>query len=65
VVVHGEEVGDRVVGLVGGYIRWSGLVTDGPQATVLVERIAGRQLDPLGRQLMQIAADLGGHTSPR
>jgi hypothetical protein len=59
VLVHGEEVGDRVVGLVGGYIRWSALVSDGPQAIVLVERIAGRQLDPLGRQLMQIAADLG------
>ncbi|HWC66967.1 MAG TPA: hypothetical protein VG478_02800, partial [Acidimicrobiales bacterium] len=59
VLVHGDEVGDRVVGLVGGYIRWAGFVTDGAQATVLVERIAGRQLDPLGRQLMQMAAELG------
>lgn len=61
VVVHGEEVGDRIVGLVGGYIRWAGLVRDGPQATVLVERIAGRQLDPLGRSLMELAAALGGN----
>jgi hypothetical protein len=62
VVVHGEEVGDRLVGLVGGYIRWAGLVNDGPQAVMLVERIAGRQLDPLGRSLMQTAADLGEGT---
>ena len=30
VVLHGEEVGDRIAGLVGGYIRWAGMVPDGP-----------------------------------
>ena len=27
-IVHGEELGDRIVGIMGGYIRWSGLVED-------------------------------------
>jgi hypothetical protein len=58
VVVHGEEVSDRVIGLVGGYIRWAGLVTDGPQSVTLIERISGKQLDPFGRSLVQLAGDL-------
>ena len=52
VVVHGEEVGDRIVGIMGGYIRWSGLVKDGSQAIAITERIAGRQLDPWARELI-------------
>ncbi len=58
VVVHGEEVSDRVIGLVGGYIRWAGLVTDGPQSVTLIERISGKQLDPFGRGLVQLAGEL-------
>jgi hypothetical protein len=57
VVLHGEEVGDRVAGLAGGYIRWAGMVPDGPQAVSIIERITGRQLDPFGRNLIALAAD--------
>ena len=32
VIVHGEEVGDRIVGIMGGYIRWAGLVEDSTKA---------------------------------
>ena len=52
VLVHGEEVGDRLIGIMGGYIRWSGLVKDGSQAIAITERIAGRQLDPWARELI-------------
>ena len=52
VILHGEEVGDRIVGMMGGYIRWSGLVTDGNQAIGITERIASRQLDPFARELI-------------
>ena len=52
VIVHAEEVSDRLVGLMGGYIRWSGLVDDAPQAIILTERIGGRQLDPDSRELI-------------
>src|SRR5690606_39514410 len=31
VVVHNENVDDRLVGIMGGYIRWSGLVEDPSQ----------------------------------
>ena len=52
VVVHGEEVGDRLLGIMGGFIRWSGLVDDGSQAITVSERIAGHQLDPSARELI-------------
>jgi hypothetical protein len=58
VVVHGEEVGDRIMGLMGGYIRWAGLVEDESQAITITERIAGRQLDPAARSLIMRAIDL-------
>jgi hypothetical protein len=58
VIVHGEEVGDRLMGIMGGYIRWAGLVSDGSQAITITERIAGRQLDPFARELILRAADL-------
>ncbi|MEO1056353.1 MAG: hypothetical protein AAFY28_05495 [Actinomycetota bacterium] len=58
VVVHGEEVGDRIIGVMGGYIRWSGLVDDPTHAIQVTERIAGRQLDPFARELIMRAHEL-------
>ena len=51
-IVHGEEVGDRIVGIMGGYIRWAGLVDDDTQAITVTERLAGRQLDPFARNVI-------------
>jgi hypothetical protein len=58
VVVHGEEVGDRIAGLMGGFIRWEGMVPEGPHAIAIIERITGRQLDPFGRGLVALAAEV-------
>jgi hypothetical protein len=58
VIVHNESVDDRLVGIMGGYIRWSGLVEDPSQAIIVIERIAGRQLDPFGRQVVLMAHEL-------
>jgi hypothetical protein len=58
VIVHSEHLDDRIVGIMGGYIRWSGLVEDPTQAITVIERIAGRPLDPFGREVMLMAADL-------
>ena len=55
VIVHNEEVGDRLIGIMGGYIRWSGLVDDDSQAITITERIAGRQLDPFAREVILMA----------
>jgi hypothetical protein len=58
VLVHGEEVGDRIVGVMGGYIRWAGLIEDDTQAITVTERLAGRQLDPFARNVILTATKL-------
>ncbi|MFZ9627949.1 MAG: hypothetical protein ACO3C1_01205 [Ilumatobacteraceae bacterium] len=52
VVVHNESVDDRLVGILGGYIRWSRMVDDANQCIMVTERIAKRQLDPFARELI-------------
>ena len=52
VVMHAEEVGDRLLGIIGGYIRWTGMVQDPSQAIIITERIGGRQLDTWARELI-------------
>jgi hypothetical protein len=58
IIVHNENVDDKLVGIMGGYIRWSGLVEDPSQAITVIERIAGRQLDPFGREVILMADEL-------
>lgn len=58
VLIHGEELGDRISGIVGAYLVWSGLMADGPQAISLTEQLMARQLGPLGRELVAVALTL-------
>ena len=58
VLVHHEELGDRVVGLMAGYLVWSGLVPEEPKAIFLMEHICSRQLEPKGREIVAAAAKL-------
>jgi hypothetical protein len=58
VLVHQDELSDRVAGLMGGYLLWSGVVPHAPQATSVVERLLSRQMGPLGRDLIAMAADV-------
>jgi len=52
------ELGDRIVGIMGGYIRWSGLVSDATKTIEVTERLTGRQLDPFARDVIMHAAEL-------
>lgn len=60
VLVHGDELNDRICGLMGGYLLWSGLVPDGPSAITVIERMTQRQLGPVGREIVSVAAGLEG-----
>ncbi len=55
VLLHGDELGDRIAGLVAAYVIWSGLVPEAPKATMLVERMLTRQIGPVGRELIALA----------
>lgn len=58
VLVHQNELSDRVAGLMAGYLLWSGVVPHAPQATSIVERLLSRQMGPLGRDLVTMAATI-------
>ena len=60
-LLHMDEVSDRLIGTLGGYFRWSGMVPDTAQAIVVTERLAGRQLGPEGRGLITAAANVAEH----
>lgn len=62
-ILHQEEVGDRICGLVAGYLLWAQLVPHGPQAISITERLTGRQLGPRGRELVATASDLRQKTA--
>lgn len=58
VVVHQEEVSDRLMGVVAGYLSWAGMVTEGAQAVAVVERLFSRQMGPEGRELVALVPSL-------
>src|SRR5580704_5408126 len=58
VLVHQEELGDRVMGVVAGYLLWSGRLPSGPQAVTVLEHMIGHQMGPPGRELVAFAGQL-------
>lgn len=63
-LLHGEELGDRVCGVAGGYLLWTGLLKGGPDTITATEKLTSRQLGPAGRELITVAGRLAG-TGPR
>jgi hypothetical protein len=61
VLVHGEELGDRISGIIAGYLVWTGLMPTGPKAISLTESLLQRQLGPLGRELVTVSLGLPPH----
>ena len=57
VLIHQEQFGDVVAGLLGGYLIFAGLVPSGPQAITILEQLTHRPMGPAGRQLVALAAD--------
>jgi hypothetical protein len=47
-LLHGEELGDRVCGVAGGYLLWTGLIKTGPDTITATEQLTSRQLGPAG-----------------
>lgn len=58
ILLHQEDLGDRVMGVVGGYLLRTKMIDNGPQAIEVVERIVQRQMGPSGRELVALAATL-------
>jgi hypothetical protein len=57
VLIHHEEFGDRLLGVLAGYLLFAGLVTEGPHAVVVIEKITGRQLGSLAREIVAVTVN--------
>lgn len=51
-LLHADEVSDRLLGLVAGYLVWSQRVPSVPPALALVERLFRRSVGPDGRSIL-------------
>jgi hypothetical protein len=56
--MHQEELGDRLQGVLAGYLVFAGLVPEPAEAISVVERINQRQMGPQGRQVVAQAATI-------
>jgi len=63
VLLHQEELGDRVMGVVAGYLLWCHRLPGGSQAIAVTERLVGRQMGPQGRDVVAEVAVLA--SAPR
>ena len=57
-LLHQEELGDRLMGVVAGYLLWSGLLPDGPRAITAVERLLRRQMGSVGRMIVAAVSEI-------
>ncbi len=57
--VHHEEFGDRLLGVMGGYLLYAGLVDQGTHAISIIEKLTGRSIGSVGREI--IASTLEEH----
>jgi len=54
VYIHNEEFGDRVLGVLAGYLLHAGLVEHGPHAVSVVEKLTSRSLGAEGRAIVAV-----------
>jgi hypothetical protein len=58
ILIHQEELGDRIAGAVAGYLLWSGRVTNGPQAITVLEHMTSHPMGPSGRELVAFSSEI-------
>ena len=64
VIVHHEELGDRLQGVMAGFLVYAALVPSAAQAISVVERINQRQMGPAGRELVAVAERIARDRQP-
>ena len=61
-LIHADELGDWMIGIVAGYLLWVGRLPDMPRATTIAEQLFGRQLGSEGRAVVATVAELVDHS---
>jgi hypothetical protein len=57
ILIHHEEFGDRLLGVLAGYLIYAGLVESGPHAISIMEKLTGRNLGAEGREIVSVTLD--------
>lgn len=60
VVVHHDSIGERVSGVVAGYLLWSGLIDSAPEAITVTEHLLERELGSVARAMVTMAEGIKG-----
>lgn len=55
--IHHEEFGDRLLGVMGGYLLYCGLVDRGTHAIAVMEKLTGRSIGSLGREIIAVTLE--------
>lgn len=55
--MHHEEFGDRLLGVLAGYLLYAGLVDTGPHAISIIEKLTSRSLGAAGREIVALTLD--------
>lgn len=58
ILVHQEELGDRVMGVAAGFLVWSRRLPATSQAITLVEHVVGHPMGSAGRELVVTASEM-------
>ncbi len=56
-IIHSDEISDRLQGSMAGYLLYAGYLSNGPQAIAVIEQLMSRQLGSVGRELVTIALE--------
>jgi hypothetical protein len=59
VLIHHEEFGERLMGVLAGFLLYAGVVQEGAHAIVMMEKITGRELGAPGREIVAAAVNSG------
>lgn len=54
IIVHRDELGERIAGVVAAYLLWMELVPAGPEAITITEQLLERELGPMAREIVSM-----------
>jgi hypothetical protein len=58
-LIHHEEFGERLLGVLAGFLLYTGAAKEGTHAVVMIEKITGRELGAPGREIVASTLDEG------
>jgi hypothetical protein len=58
ILVHEEQLSERLAGVLAGFLCWSGLVPEPTRAITAIEHLLRRQMGAAGRSIVAVVGDL-------